>query len=334
MLVQAGHARFGLRGPPGDGMPADAGDDLAQVLGCRAATAPDQADPEIGDEPGVRVGELPGAERVPGAVTGQLGQAGVRHAADRDRRVTRQVAQVFAHLGGAGRAVQADHVDAEGLQGGQGRADLRAEQHRAVRLDRHLGDDDDVPPGGGDGAAGPDDGGLRLQEVLGRLDQQGVHAAVQHRRGLLVVGVPQGGEVDVPEGGQFRPRSHRPQHEPGAFGRGVGVGGLAGDDGTGVGEFGDPVLLVVFTQVAVVGAERVGLDAVDTDVEVGVVDSPDDVGPGHVEDLVASFVALEVVERGIGRLKHGAHGTVGDEDALAQCAAEITGAAAHRAECR
>jgi hypothetical protein len=80
----------------------------------------------------------------------------------------------------------------------------------------------------------------------------------------------------------------------------------------------DPVL----AEVAEVGAEGVGLDAVDAHREVGVVHGTDDVGPGGVEDLVAALVALEVVQRGVGGLQHGPHGAVGDDDALGHGAAQ------------
>jgi hypothetical protein len=82
-----------------------------------------------------------------------------------------QEAQVLAHLGRAGRAVHADHVDAERLEGGQRGADLRAEQHRAGQLDGHLRDQRDRLPGGGHRAAGADHRRLDLQQVLGGLDE-------------------------------------------------------------------------------------------------------------------------------------------------------------------
>ena len=71
-------------------------------------------------------------------------------------------------------------------------------------------------------------------------------------------------------------------------------------------------------QVGEVGAEGVGLDQVAADAEVRVVDRADDVGAGVVEDLVAALVALEVVEREVVGLQHGAHGAVRDEDPLLQ----------------
>ena len=77
-----------------------------------------------------------------------IGQAGVGHAGDADLRVPREVAQVLAHLGGAGGAVQADHVDAERLERGERGADLGADQHRAGGLDGHLHEHRQVDAGG------------------------------------------------------------------------------------------------------------------------------------------------------------------------------------------
>ena len=44
----------------------------------------------------------------------------------------------------------------------------------------------------------------------------------------------------------------------------------------------------------------------------------DHVGTGFVEDLVAVFPVAVVAQRQVKRMQAGAHGTVEDEDALAQ----------------
>ena len=132
----SGRGRRGL-----DRRPADRLDDLAQVLGRRAAAAADQGEPELLDELGVGLGELGRRQRVGRALLGQHGQPGVGHAGDRDAGVARQVAQVLAHLGRAGGAVQADRVDAQRLERGQRSADLRAEEHGAGGLDGDLDHD-------------------------------------------------------------------------------------------------------------------------------------------------------------------------------------------------
>ena len=59
------------------------------------------------------------------------------------------------------------------------------------------------------------------------------------------------------------------------------------------------------------------------------MDRPHDVGPGHVEDLVAALVALEVVQRRVPGLQHRAHGPVGDDDPLGAGSTESRGVRRH-----
>ncbi len=75
----------------------------------------------------------------------------------------------------------------------------------------------------------------------------------------------------------------------------------------------DPVGDVVFRQIGKVRTETVGLDRVAADLEVGIVDRPDDVGPRHAQDFVATLEPLEVVEAQVETLQHGAHGAVGND---------------------
>lgn len=219
---------------------------------------------------------------------------------------------MLAHLGRAGGAVQADHVDAQRLQRGQGRADLRAEQHRARRLDRHGADDGEVGAGRLQSAAGAQDGGLGLEQVLGRLHQEGVGAARDHALGVLLVGVAQLHVRGVSQGRQLGARSHRAQHPallPGR--RRELVGGLACDPRAGLGELEDPLGDVVLTEGREVRTEGVRLDAVDADLEIGRMDGPDDVRAGHIQDFVAAFEVLEVLECRVLGLEHRAHRPVG-----------------------
>jgi hypothetical protein len=313
-LVQGGRARLGLRAAPGRGGVPDALDELTQVLGGGAAAAADEGEAVVPDEGVLRVGQLGRGQRVVRAVFGQHRQARVGHAGQRDARVPGQEAQVLAHLGRARGAVQADHVDAERLQRGQGGADLGAEQHGAGRLDGHRDDQRHGVAGGLHGPAGGDDGGLGLEQVLRGLHEQRVGAAGEQALGVLLVGVPDGAEGGVAEGGQLGAGSHRAEHPallPGAAGELVGH--LTGDPGTGLGQLGDAFGDVVLAEGGEVGAEGVGLHAVHTDVEVRGVDRTDDVRARQVEDLVAALEILEVLERGVLRLEHGAHGSVGHD---------------------
>ena len=93
------------------------------------------------------------------------------------------------------------------------------------------------------------------------------------------------------------------------------VGGFAGQAGTGFSQFVGAFRDAVFAEVSEVRAERVGFDTVDAGLQVGLVDLPDHVGPGDVEDLVTPLVSLEVVHAQVVCLKHRSHRPVGDEDA-------------------
>jgi hypothetical protein len=86
-------------------------------------------------------------------------------------------AQVLAHLGRAGGAVQPDQVDAERLQRGQRRADLAAQQHRAGGLHGHVADDRHLAADLGHRPLRADHRRLGLQQVLAGLDDQRVGAA-------------------------------------------------------------------------------------------------------------------------------------------------------------
>ncbi|MGX1121635.1 hypothetical protein RKD37_006998 [Streptomyces ambofaciens] len=158
-LVERGGAGLGARVALGGGGVPDPLDDLAQVFGGGAATAADQGQAVLADEGLLRVGQLGRGQRVVGAVLAEDGQTGVGHAGQRDPGVAGEVAQVLAHLGRAGGAVQADHVDAEGFQRGERGADLGAQEHGAGGLDGHGHDDRDVQAEGVQGAPGAEHGG-------------------------------------------------------------------------------------------------------------------------------------------------------------------------------
>ena len=116
-------------------------------------------------------------------------QARVRQAGDGHAGVLRQVAQVLAHLGRAGRAVQAEHVGLHRIERGQRGADLGAGQHPAGELHRHLHLQRHLDAGGLHGATRADHGGLGAEQVELRLDQDEVDAAVEQTAALLLVHV-------------------------------------------------------------------------------------------------------------------------------------------------
>ena len=248
--------------------------------------------------------------------------------------VRARVAQVLAHLGRPGGAVEPDEIDAQRGERRQGGADLRAEQHGAGGLDGDLGEHRQFDPGRAQRTTRPHDGRLGLQQVLRGLDQDGVRAAGHEAGDLLLVGVAQHGVRGVAQARQLRPGTDRAEHPALMPGCRPVVGDAAGDRRPGLGQLEDAVGDPVLAQVGEVGAEGVRLDAVDTHGEVRVVHAGHELGPGDVEDLVAALVALEVVEARVGGLEHGAHRAVRDDDAsgqgLAQRATAVGGMRSRR----
>ncbi len=72
---------------------------------------------------------------------------------------------------------------------------------------------------------------LDLQQVHARLDEEQVDAALEQPGGLLLVGVAQLGEADVPEARQLRAGTDRAGDVAGAAVGGEVVGDLAGEAG-------------------------------------------------------------------------------------------------------
>ena len=168
-------------------------------------------------------------------------------------------------------------------------------------------------PSGGHRPPAADHPGLGAEQVELRLDEEHVDAALEEAAGLLLVGVAQLGEADLPERGELGARADRAGDQAA-----VAVGHLAGDAGGGqvdlVGALGDAVL----GQRHGEGPEGGRLDDVDADLEELVVHRGDDVGPGDHQQLVAALerLAPEVVGAEAERLDVGAEGAVVDDHLL------------------
>ena len=230
----------------------------------------------------------------------------------------RQITQMFAHLGRTGRAVQADHVDTERLDGRQCGPDLTAQQHGASRLDGDVCENRDVTAELGHRSARTEDRGLELQQILAGLDENGIGATLEHAQRRLGVGVADHRVLGVPERRQLGAGAHRPEDVALAVGGAHLVGDAARDGGRLLRQLADLVGDVVVAEIAQVAAERIGLDRVGARREVIAVDLLDDVGTGLVEDLVATLEVVEVVERQIGVLQLGAHRAVAHQYPLRQ----------------
>ena len=250
----------------------------------------------------------------------ELRQARVGHHRQRDAGVLGQRAQVLAHLGGAGGAVQADEVDAQRLQRGEGGADLAAEQHRAGGLHRDLGDQRDAPALGGHRPLHPEHGRLDLQQVLAGLDDERVGAAGEQPAAALGVGVAQPGEGRVAERrAAWCPGPTEPRTKRGRSGRATSRRRPRGPAGA-------PFSASSRIRSAMSYSARLGRFA--PNVLVSTASAPasryarwmcaHDVGAGVVEDLVAALEPGEVVERQVGGLQHRAHRAVGEHHALGE----------------
>ena len=125
------------------------------MLGRGAAAAADDRHAELGDEAGEVLGQLLGGEVVVHVAVDHRRQAGVGQARDGQPGVLGQVAQVLAHLGRPGGAVEADDVGPHGVEGGEGGADLGARQHAAGELDGDLDLERDLASGRGHGPRQP-----------------------------------------------------------------------------------------------------------------------------------------------------------------------------------
>ncbi len=225
---------------------------------------------------------------------------------------------MFAHLGRAGRAVQADHVDTERLDRRQRSPDLAAEQHSARSLDGDVCENRYMTAELGHRPARTEDRGLELQQILAGLDEDRVGAALEHAKRRLRVGVTDDGVLGVPERRQLGAGAHRPEHVAFAVGGAHLIGDAARDGGGLLRQLADLVGDVVVAEIAQVAAERIGLHRVGARREVIAVDLLDDVGASLVEDLVAALEVVEVVEGQIGFLQLCAHRAVAHQYPLRQ----------------
>ncbi len=323
VLVQRGGTGLGARVALGRCELAGAVDDGLQVRRRRTAAAADEGEAVVPDEVLLGVGESVGAEREVRTVLGEDRQAGVRHAHQRRTRMTGEIAQVLAHLVRTRRAVQPDQINTQRLQSGQGRADLGAQEHDAGGLEgegadqRHLNTQRVHRP------ARPDDARLRLQQILGGLHDQRVGAAREEALRVLLVTVAQDVVRDVAERGQLGAGADRAEDPPlAAVLRTELIRDLAGDPGTRLGQLVDPVGDLILIRRRMVRTKRVRLHTVDTDREVLLMHRPHDVGPRDVQDLVAAFEILKILQRRVLCLEHGAHRPVGHHHTCGECLSE------------
>jgi hypothetical protein len=240
---------------------------------------------------------------------------------DRHTGVLGQVADVLAHLGGACRAVEADHVD--------GRIASMALSAAAISVPgsmrpvssmvtctwmgtstAHLGH----------GCAAAVHRGLHTQQIELGLDDEQVDATLDQSDGLLLVEVAELRVPDLAERRELGARPDRSGHEPPPIGRAHVVGDFACQPSRREVEFVHPLGHAVLGERHPERPEGVGLDHVRTGGVVVGMHLTDELGPGDAEQLVASFqrLAPEVVGRQAALLQVGAGGAVVDDDALSE----------------
>jgi hypothetical protein len=142
-------------------------DDARQVFRrCATATA-NNAHAELLHELAQHGGHWLGLERIDRlARAGVEGQASVGNDRDGQGRMLGHEPDRLAHVLGAGRTVQPDHVHIHGLERCHGTRDVGAEEHAAARVERDLRLDGDTAPDLGEQPLEARDGGLYLEDVL------------------------------------------------------------------------------------------------------------------------------------------------------------------------
>jgi len=159
------------------------------VLGRGAAASADDGDAEVVHVVTVELGELLRSEVVVRLAVDHAGQSGIRQHADRNRRVLREMPQVFLHLGWPRRAVDADDRRLHRENRSERCADLGAHQHAAGGFHRHLHLDGHLARHRTHRASAALHRGLDLQQVHARLDEQQIGTALDECACVLFVGV-------------------------------------------------------------------------------------------------------------------------------------------------
>ncbi len=179
-----------------------------QVGGGGAAAAADDGDVVFGDEFVERLGKRFRFERVNGLPIHIERQPGVGDARNGQFCPFAEDADGFAHVFGAGGAVQADDVNRQVFEDGDGGFDVGAEQHAPAGVEGHLALNRQVDAGLFKGFGDAVNGGFDLEDVLRGFDEKQVHPAANQTDGLLAEDIGQLIEGDVGEfgvigGGEF-----------------------------------------------------------------------------------------------------------------------------------
>ncbi len=226
---------------------------------------------------------------------------------------------------GAGGAVESNDVDVQRFEDGEHRRGVRAEQHPAGDVQGDRGHDRHGTTGAGGSCAGGEHCCLRLEDVLLCLDDEHVDAALDERRGLLLidghqVGKPETAHSRVAGGGQKTCGAHAAGHESRPAVLRVLVSDSSREPGGRDIQVGGDIRLAPFLEARARGLKRAGLDDVAARVEEAAVHALDDLRGVNGEAVHPSFQprAAEIVARQVLRLQARAHGAVENQHAFAQ----------------
>jgi len=211
-----------------------------------------------------------------------------------------------------------DDIDRQMLQRRERRGDVAADEHRARRLDRDRAEDRHFAADLFHRIARGEDRELDLQQVLARLDVEAVGAARDQALREHAIRLIELFAGDVSERREARARADRARDEARTVLGAEPVRDAARHRGAHLVELERLVADVELREHVGLAAERVRLDDVRSGREVGGMDVLDDIRSRANEDLVAAFLAVEIVQRELGALDHGPHSSVEDEDPVLQ----------------
>ena len=230
-----------------------------------AAAATDHLHPQVLNEVQQLHLHLGGGEAVMGHPADVLRQAGIGDAAHHEGAVLTEVAHVLLHLLWPGGAVEAEHIDREGLQDRHHRGDVGAHQHRAGGFHRDRHHQGAPLARRAEGLLDALQGCLDLQHVLAGFDDEEIHVTGQQTLRLLAERGLHRVEIDVAERGQLGGGTDRASHEAGLLRGAVLIGHRSGQFGGPLVEREGLVLEAVFGQHDRGGTEGVGLDHIGPD---------------------------------------------------------------------
>ena len=296
-------------------------DDGCEMIRGGAAASADDVHAEFGDESGVMFCELIRSEVVVHMPIHDARETGVGDAGDRHPGMRREVTQMLSHFDRPGGAVDADDIGSQRIDGGERSCDLGTRQHATGEFHGDLHLEGDLDTDRAHRPAGAVHRRLHGEQIEHGLDDDQVDTAGEQTMALLLVVITELCIADLPERRELRAGTDGTGHPAGTFGGGVARSHLFGESGCGHIQFMGPLGDAVLTEGNGECAERIGLDDLTADLEVGGVEFADDVRSGDGQQFVAALeiIATEVLGGEAAQLDAGSHAAVEDDDTFAGC---------------